>query len=47
MHKISCKVLMYTLGDSDVVSTLPGFRRHRVGKTLINVFHRDIADIRQ
>ena len=23
-----------------------GFRRHLVGKTLINVFHRDIAEIR-
>ena len=23
-----------------------GFRRHLVGKTLINVFHCDIADIR-
>jgi len=25
---------------------LAGFRRHLVGKTLMNVFHCDIADIR-
>jgi len=25
---------------------LAGFRRHLVGKTLINVFRRDIAEIR-
>jgi len=34
------------LGDSDVITMLAGFRRHLVGKTLINVFHRDIAEIR-
>ena len=36
----------YTQGDSDVISTLAGFRRHLVGKTLINVFHCNIAEIR-
>jgi len=29
---------VYTQGDSDVVSMPAGFRRHLVGKTLINVF---------
>ena len=33
-------------GDSDLISTLAGFRRHLVGKTLINVFHCDIAEMR-
>ena len=37
---------MYTQGDSDVISTIAGFRRHLVGKTPINVFHCDVADIR-
>ena len=37
---------MYTQGDSGVISTIAGFRRHLVGKTLINVFHCDVADIR-
>ena len=37
---------MYTQGDIDVISTLAGFRRHLVGKTLINVFHCNIAEIR-
>jgi len=36
----------YTQGDSDVISTPAGFRRHLVGKTLINVFHRGITEIR-
>jgi len=36
----------YTQGDSDVISMPAGFRRHVVGKTLINVFHCDIAEIR-
>ena len=36
----------YTQGDSDVVSTPAGFRRHLVGKTLRNDFHFDIAEIR-
>ena len=35
-----------TYGDSDVISMPAGFRRHLVGKTLINVFHCDIAEIR-
>ena len=34
------------IGDSDVVSTPAGFRRHLVGKTLRNDFHFDIAEIR-
>ena len=33
-------------GDGDVISMLAGFRRHLVGKTLINVFHCSIAEIR-
>ena len=34
-------------GDSDVISMPAGFRRrHLVGKTLVNVFHYDIAEIR-
>ena len=37
---------VYTYGDSDVISIPAGFRRHLVGKTLRNVFHCDIADIR-
>ena len=36
----------YTWGDSDVISMPSGFRRHLVGKTLINVFHCNIAEIR-
>jgi len=38
--------LVYTQGDSDVISMPAGFRRHLVGKTLRNVFHCDIAKIR-
>ena len=34
------------IGYSDVISIPVGFRRHFVGKTLINVFHCDIAEIR-
>ena len=37
---------LYTQGDSDVISMPAGFRRHLVGKTLINVCHCDIAEIR-
>jgi len=37
---------LYTQGDSDVISMLADFRRHLVGKTLINVCHCDIAEIR-
>jgi len=36
----------YTQADSDVISMPAGFRRHLVGKTLINVFHCDSAEIR-
>ena len=32
--------------DSDVISVSAGFSRHLVGKTFINVFHCDIAEIR-
>ena len=35
-----------TWGDSDVISMPAGFRRRLVGKTLINVFHCDSAEIR-
>jgi len=34
-----------TQGDSDVISMLAGFHRHLVGKTLINGFQCDIAEI--
>ena len=36
---------VYTQGDRDVISMPAGFRRHLVGKTLINVFHCDSAEI--
>jgi len=36
----------YTYRDSDVISMTAGFRRHFMGKTLINVFHCDIAEVR-
>jgi len=36
---------VYTQGDSEVISMPAGFRRHLVGKTLINVFHCDSAEI--
>ena len=32
-------------GDSDVILAPAGFRRHLLGKTLINVFSIDIAEI--
>ena len=37
---------VYTQGDNDVISMPAGFRRHLVGNTLINAFHRHIAVIR-
>jgi len=37
---------LYAYGDSDVISMLAGGESHLVGKTLINVFHCDIAEIR-
>jgi len=44
---LTCSLLtIYIWGDSDAISMLAGFRRHLVGKTLINVFHCDIAEIR-
>ena len=36
----------YTWGVSAVISMPAGFRRHLVGKTLVNVRHCDIAEIR-
>jgi len=33
------RIYNYTLGNSDV----DGFRRHLVGKTLINVFYYDVT----
>jgi len=36
----------YIYGDSVVNLMLAGFRRHLVGKTLIDVFHCDVAEIR-
>jgi len=38
-------LLIYTYGDSDVISMPAGFCRHVVGKTLINVFHCDSAEM--
>ena len=35
----------YASGDSNVISLPAGFRRHLVGRTLINVFHCDTAEI--
>jgi len=32
-----------THGDGNVISMPAGFRRHLVGKTLINVFHYEIS----
>ena len=43
---ICLSVSRYTQGDSDVISMPAGFRRHLVGKTLMNVIHCDIAEIR-
>ena len=39
------KSASYTQGDGDVISMPAGFRRHLVGKTPINVFHCDIAEM--
>ena len=39
-------LLRYTMGDSDVISMPADFRRHLVGKTVINVFQCDITEIR-
>ena len=39
-------VKRYTYGASDVISVPAGFRRHLVGKTVVNVFHCDIDEIR-
>ena len=38
--------IVYTQGDSNVISMPAGSRRRLVGKTLRNVFHCDIAEIR-
>ena len=38
--------VLYVWGDSGVISMPAGFRRHLVGKTLLNVFHCDSAEIR-
>ena len=38
--------MKYTQGDSDVISVPAGFRCHLAGKTLVNVFHCDLAEIR-
>ena len=45
LHSMS-RLLSSILRVSDVIPMLAGFRRHLVGKTLINVFHCDIAEIR-
>jgi len=39
-------IILYTQGDSDVISMPAGFCRHLVGKTLINVLRCDSAEIR-
>jgi len=41
----SARHTMYTQSDSYVISMRVGFRRHLVGKTLINVFHCDSTEI--
>jgi len=41
-----CRPVSVCPGDSDVISMPAGFRRHLVGKTLMNVIHCDIAEIR-
>jgi len=43
---LAARLRSYSWGDSDVISMLAGFRRHLVGKTAINVFHCDIAEMR-
>ena len=45
MRYMSIKNL-HTQGDSNGISMPAGFRRHLVGKTLINVFHCNITVIR-
>jgi len=45
-RRVSVSQRAYTQGDSDVISMPSGFRRHLVGKHLINVFHGSIAYIR-
>ena len=42
---ITLQSLLDTYGDSDVISMPAVFRRHLVGKALINVFHCDSAEI--
>jgi len=37
---------MYTHGDSDVISMPASYRRHLMGKTVNNVCHCDLAEIR-
>jgi len=39
-------VARHTWGDSDAISMPAGYHRHVVGKTLRNVFHCDVAEIR-
>jgi len=46
MANIIMSLYKYTLGDSGVISVPAGCRRHLVGKTLGNVFHCDVAEIR-
>ena len=45
-HGLTNNKVQYTQGDSDVISMPAGFLRHLAGKTLINVFHCDLAEIR-
>ena len=45
--KLKHTVSTYTYGDSGVISMPAGFRRHLVGKILINIFHCDIAEMRR
>jgi len=37
-HENMMPFIVYTQGDSDVISVPAGFRRHLVGKTPLNVF---------
>ena len=46
VFSVIANMAVNTYSDSDVISKPAGFRRHLVGKTLINVFHCDISEIR-
>jgi len=43
---MAAKTSWHRYGTKLVISVPAGFRRHLAGKTLINVFHCDIAEVR-